>query len=91
MYGCTSLFPFVAMLQIILKNSEQVHFQPGDTIGYTITNKGNIPFDEDRTSKLQYYCRNEEQHTVIGSRIVLPLETGNNRQYSFQAMYNTVD
>ena len=81
-----SLFPFVAILQIILKTSEQVHVEPGDTIGYTITNKGNIPFDDD-WAHLAQYCRHEEQYTEIGSRVVLPLDTGYYRQYSFQAIY----
>ena len=74
------------MLQIILKKNEQIPIQSGDTIGYTITKTGNIPFDEDNRHPVQY-CRNEKQLTELGSRVALLLDTTAYREYSFQAIY----
>jgi len=73
-------------MTLTLTGSDQVPVQVGDTIGYTWTNYGSIPFDY---VSGQYYCENAVGQPAVGSSFSLVSGRYGNRAYSFQGFLAT--
>ena len=67
----------------MFSDSEQFAYKAGDTIGYTWTNYGIIPFDYVGT---QNYCEDAKQFTTIGGDVPLVAKRHGDRVYSFEAI-----
>ena len=74
---------FRIYFQITFSASDQFEYKAGDTIGYTWTNYGNVPFDYVNT---QNYCEEGQQYTTVGGDVALVANRYGGRAYSFQAI-----
>ena len=69
--------------QIYFSGSDQFEYKAGDTIGYTWTNYGIVPYDYVNT---QNYCEEAQQYTTVGGDVALVANRHGGRAYSFQAI-----
>lgn len=71
-------------VQVYFTGADQANFQVGDTIGFTWTNYGVVPFD---VSSDYNYCEDNVAQPAVGSQVNLVAGRYGNRFWSLQAIY----